>query len=101
MCVLLFDAFKHLLLTKLTFSKLVGKVNFSERKSLALKSKKVQARFGKTFILALLSSSTRLCLRFLLNCFVREIKGFYESSLGNEVDFRDVIDVSPNILAKN
>ena len=101
MCVLLFDAFKHLLLRKLTFSKLVVKVNFSEGKSLALKGKKVQARFGKTFILALLSSSTKLYLRFLLNCFVREIKGFYESSLGNEVDLRDVIDFSPNILAKN
>ena len=39
--------------------------------------------------------------RFLLNCFVREIKGFYQSSLGNEVDYRDIINVSPNILAKN
>ena len=46
-------------------------------------------------------SSTKLCRRFLLNCFVREIKGFYQSSLGNEVDFRDIMDVSPNILAKN
>ena len=40
-------------------------------------------------------------LKFLLNCFVREIKGFYQSSLGNEVDFRDIINISPNILAKN
>ena len=47
-------------------------------------------------------SSTKCCLRFLLNCFVQEIKGFfYQSSLGNEVDFRDTMDVSPNILAKN
>ena len=46
-------------------------------------------------------SSTKLCRRFLLNCFVREIKGFYQSSLGNEVDFRDIMNVSPNILAKN
>ena len=46
-------------------------------------------------------SSTKLCLRFLLNCFVREIKGFYQSSLRNEVDFRDIMNVSPNILAKN
>ena len=47
-------------------------------------------------------SSTKCCLRFLLNCFVQEIKGFfYQSSLGNEVDFRDIMDVSPNILAKN
>ena len=46
-------------------------------------------------------SSTKLCLRFLLICFDREIKGFYQSSLGNEVDFRDIMNVSPNILAKN
>ena len=46
-------------------------------------------------------SSTKPCLRFLLNCFVREIKGFYQSSLGNEVDFRDIMNVSPNILAEN
>ena len=29
-------------------------------------------------------SSTKMYLRFLLNCFVRQIKGFYQSSLGNE-----------------
>ena len=38
-------------------------------------------------------SSTKPCLRFLLNCFVREIKGFYQSSFGNEVDFRDIMNV--------
>ena len=46
-------------------------------------------------------SSTKGRLRFLLNCFLREIKGFYQSSLGNEVDFRDTMNVSPNTLAKN
>ena len=40
-------------------------------------------------------------LRFLLNCFIQEIKDFYQSSLGNEVDFRDITNVSPNILVKN
>ena len=40
-------------------------------------------------------------LRFLLHCFVQEIKDFFQSSLGNEVDFRDIMNVSPNILAKN
>ena len=35
----------------------MGKVNFSEKNALALKSKKVQSIFGKTFILALLSSA--------------------------------------------
>ena len=46
-------------------------------------------------------SSTKSCLRFLLICFTREIKSFYQGSLGNEVNFRDIINVSPNILAKN
>ena len=46
-------------------------------------------------------SSTKACLRFLLNCSVRQIKVFYQSSLGNQVDFRDIMNVSPNILAKN
>ena len=41
-------------------------------------------------------SSTKPCLRFLLNCFAWEIKGFYQSSLGNEVEFRDII-TSPQI----
>ena len=46
-------------------------------------------------------SSTNSCLRFLFICFAREIKGFYRSSLGNEVDFTDIMNVSPNILARN
>ena len=44
--------------------------------------------------------SIKPCLKFLLICFAREIKGFYQSSLGNEVDFTNIINVSPNILAK-
>ena len=46
-------------------------------------------------------SSRKLCFRFLLSSFVWEIKGFYQRSLGNEFDFRDIMNVSPNILAKN
>ena len=46
-------------------------------------------------------SFTKPYLRFLLICFDREIKGFYQSSLENEVDFTDTMNVSPNILAKN
>ena len=43
----------------------------------------------------------KLCLRFLLICFVRVIKGFfYQSSLGNEVDFKDIMNIFLNILAK-
>ena len=61
MCVLLFNVFEHLLLRKTDVLKLVGKVNSSERKFgrnvLALKSKKVQGIFGKTFTSVLLSSA--------------------------------------------
>ena len=46
-------------------------------------------------------SSTKLCLRFLLICFALEIKGFYQSSIENEVDFRDIMNVPTNTLAKN
>ena len=46
-------------------------------------------------------SSTKPCLKFLLICFVREIKGYYHSSLGNEVDLTDIMNVSPNISAEN
>ena len=46
-------------------------------------------------------SPAKQCLRFLLNRFVWEIKDLYQSSLGNEVDFRDIMNVFPNILAKN
>ena len=45
--------------------------------------------------------STKPCLRFLLICFDQEIKGFYHSSLRNDVDFMDIMNVSRNILAKN
>ena len=46
-------------------------------------------------------SSTKQCLRFLLICFAQEIKGFYQSSLGSEVDLRDIMNISRNTLAKN
>ena len=93
----------------MTFSKLVRKVNCSERnfeeqKALALKSKKVHGIFGETFIFIIVfscPSSKKPCLRFLFVCSAREIKGFYQSSVGNEVDFRDIMNVSANILAKN
>ena len=99
MCVLLSDVFK-------VFSKLVGKVNFSERKFEEMyklwRAKMYEVYSGKPFF-SIFSFScllfTKSCLRILLNCFVREIKGFYQSSLGNEVDFRDM-NVSPNMLAK-
>ena len=45
-------------------------------------------------------SSTKSCRRFLLKCFVREIKVFYQRSFGNEVVFRDIMNVSLNISGK-
>ena len=109
MCVLLFDVFKHLLLRKTDVLKTCRKSKFLGKKiwrnALALKSKKVQGIFGETFILALFSSSVfrlqKPSLRFLLSCSVREIKDFYQSSLGNELDFRDIMNASPKILPKN
>ena len=108
MRVLLFDVFKHLLLRKTDVLKTCRKRKFFGKKiwrnALALKSKKVQGIFGNIFMLALSSSAVfRLqnCLRFLLCCFVGEIKGFYQSSLGNEIDLKNIINFSPNILAKN
>ena len=66
MCVLLFDAFKHLLLRKTDVLKTCRKSKFLGKKiwrnALALKSKKVQGIFGKTFILELLSSAV-FCLQ--------------------------------------
>ena len=55
------------------------------------------------FVIMLFSclSSTNLCLRFLLIGFARKIIGFYQSSLGNDVNFTDILNISPNILAKN
>ena len=41
-------------------------------------------------------SSTKSFLRFLLICFNREIKYFYQNSLGNDIDFRDIMNVSLN-----
>ena len=61
MCVLLFDVFKYLVLRKTDVLKTYWKSKFLRKKmwknALALKSKKVQVIFGKTFILALLSLS--------------------------------------------
>ena len=37
---------------------------------------------------------------YFLICFAREIKGFYQSSLENEVDFREIMNISHNIFVK-
>ena len=64
----------------------------------------VQGVFGETFILGLLSSAVFRLQNIVSNFFKILCSGdkrFYQSSLGNEVDFRDIMNVSPNILAKN
>ena len=66
MYVLLSDLFKHLLLKKTDVLKTYQKSKFLAKKiwkkSLDLKSKKVQCIFGKTLILAYLSSAV-FCLQ--------------------------------------
>ena len=67
MCVLLFNVFKHLLLTKIDVLKTCWKCKFLGKKirrnALGLKSKKVQDMFG--IIISSCLSSTKACLRFL------------------------------------
>ena len=93
---------------KLTFSKPVGKVtswrenlkrctSFEEQKGTSY----IQWNVYFGIIVFSYLSSIKPCLRFLLLCFAQEIKGFYQSSLEKEVDFRDIMNVVPNILAKN
>ena len=109
MFVLLFDVFKYLLLRNTDVLKTCQKSKFLGKKtginSLAMKSKKVTKYIREIVCYGLIIfsclSSTKSCLRFLLSSFVRNIKGFYQSSFGNEVDFRDIKNVSQNILAKN
>ena len=85
---------------KLTFSKLFGKVNFSKEnlnKCTSFEEQKGTRYIRKNLYFGIIIFSyilsTKSCLRFLLNCFLREIKGFYQSSLGNKVDFRDIMNV--------
>ena len=85
----------------LMFSKLVGKVNFSERKFEEKTKRYIWENVSFGIIIFSCLSSTKSCLIFLLNCFVQEIKGFYQSFLGNEVDFGDVMIFFPNILTRN
>ena len=90
---------------KLTFSKtLISSERKFEEMHYLWRSKRYKVYSGKNLFWHYrlqLSSSANSCLRFRLICFDRAKKGFYESSLGNEVDFTDIMNVSPNILAKN
>ena len=81
-------------LEKLTFSKLRFSLKkftiFEEQKGAKYIRRNVY--FGIFVFSCLLS--TKAILRFLLISFDREIKGFYQSSLGNEIDFTDTMDFS-------
>ena len=108
MCVLLFDVFKHLLLRKTDVLKTCRKLTFLEKKFLKKctnfedqkDTRYIRENVYFDIIIFSCLSSTKSCLRFLLNCFVRDIKGFYHSSLGNGVGFRDIVNVSPYSVAK-
>ena len=77
------------------FSKLAGKVNFSERKFeeiTSFKEPKSRRYIWENVYFGVIIFAFR---------FPQEIKGFYQSSLRNKADFRDIMNVSPNILTKN
>ena len=100
MCILwIFNAFRHLLLRKKTdvLKNLKKCTSFKEQKG----TRYIRESFYFGIIIFSCLSSAKSCPRFLLNCFAREIKGFYQSSLRNNVDFRDIMNVSRNILTKN
>ena len=75
------------------------------RNAVALKSKKVQGIFGETLSLALSSSAVFRLQKYVSAFFSLfcsgDKKGFYQISLGNEIDFTGIMNFSPNILAKN
>ena len=97
--------FKRLLLRK---TDVLKTLIFSERnlkKCTNFEDQKVQGIFAGNVYIGIIVfsflSSIKSCLRFPLNCFLREIKWLYQSSFGNEVDFMDIMNVSLNILAKD
>ena len=89
---------------KLTFSKLQFYREENLKKCTTFEEQKgtryIRGNFSFGIIIFSCLSSTKPCLRFLLICFDQEIEGFYQSSLGIEVDFIDIMNISPNILAK-
>ena len=116
MYILLFDIFnwcslfssikerfvKHLLLRKTDVLKtsILSERKFEEMHFLGRAKRYIRGNVYFGIIFSCLSS-IKPCLRFLLICFDWAIKDLYQSSLGNEIDFADIMNVSPNILAKN
>ena len=90
---------------KLTFSKLWFSRTENSKKCTSFEEQKVTRYILENVYFAIIVFSCLLrkkhCLRFLLICSTQEIKGSYRRSLGTEADFMDILNVSPNILAKN
>ena len=95
MCVLLLDVFEHLLLRKTDVLKTCRKSKFIGNKILK-KCTSFEEEKGSSYIRENVYFGIIIFSRL-----VREIKGFYQSSLENKLDSRDIVNVSPNILAKN
>ena len=70
-----------------------------QRNAPALKRKKVQGIFGEIFIMAI-SSSAVFCLQNRVSDFFNLFCSEHKRLL-SEVDFTNIINVSPNILVKN
>ena len=87
---------------KLTFSKLWFSWKENLRKCTTFEEQKSKRYvLGNVYIsIVVLSylSSTKLYLRFQLNCFLQQINGFYQSSFRNEVHFRYIMNVSLDIV---
>ena len=83
---------------KLTFSKLSFYLEKKMKKWISFGEQKGRIYIRGNVYLGIIVfsclSSTKPCLRFLLICFVREVKAFYQSSLGNKVDFTDIMNVT-------
>ena len=86
----------------------ISKLRFSRKESLKKcnsfeEQKGVRHIWGNIYFGIVVFSclpSTNPRLRFLLICFARDIKDFHQSSLETEVDFTNIRNISPNILAK-
>ena len=97
MCVLLFNVFKHLLLRKTNVLETCWKSKFLGtkiwRNALALKGKRYKVYWGRRLFWLYylqLSFVSKTVSQISFKFFVREIKHFNQSSLGNEVDFRNI-----------
>ena len=101
MCVLLFDVFEHLLLRKTDVLKTCRKSKFLQKKfgetHQLCRAKRYKVHLGKRLFWHYYLQLSFVYIYFKLFC----SGNFYQSSLGNEIGFREIMNVSPNILTKN